>query len=799
MGNLNRFLLLILACLVMQQSAWAAIPEAAANALRNRVASAGELRVIVQIAAIDQTLGDMLPAARQSRMQLIAGLQSGFFAQVRQPGLQEISRFETIPFVVLSADLAAIDLLANLPQVLSIQEDIPEAPTLASSLPVIGAANAWAAGYDGTGQVVAVLDTGVSNSHPFFPPGKVAAQACFSSNGDSVSFCSGQASSSTAPGSGTNCPVTISGCDHGTHVAGIAVGNPASGSNKGVAGDARLIPIQVFSCFGSVQRCKDGTSPGFANALAYPSDQIRGLEHVLTLSASISIAAVNVSIGSSMTFSNQASCDAENGARKAAIDNLRAAGIATIIAAGNSSNKVGLSQPGCISSAISVGNTTDADEIAATSNVAAFLKLLAPGSDITSSVPGGSVASKSGTSMAAPHVAGAWAILREAKPDATIDQVLTVLRDSATSIDDQRDGGSIIDMRRINLGHAVTVFTQPQPKITTNPLGGSSIDLGDVTPGASGAVMNISVSNTGNADLTLSCDVTGAQASMFVMLQCPSPIAASTSSDISLRCDPQNGGELTATLAVSSNDLTESQLYFSLSCTGLGPEIASLPVSGTELDFAGVQVDTHSSLQHIQITNSGNQALNLLCNLSGADLGSFAVTACPTNIAAGGQALVSLRCQPGEAGASSASLAITSNDFDESPLSFALACVGLAPEFYSNPPPGSLLDFAVVIVSKSSEPLEVTISNTGGAALNMSCTLQGLNSTAFQLVQCPSSIEAMQSALVQLRCSPVSVGDKLAQLRINSDDGDEPEALFELSCQSQASPGTVFRDGFEVD
>jgi subtilisin family serine protease len=59
-------------------------------------------------------------------------------------------------------------------------EDTLSAPTLADSVPLIGADVAWAAGYSGAGQAVAILDTGVDKTHPFLT-GKVIAEACFSS------------------------------------------------------------------------------------------------------------------------------------------------------------------------------------------------------------------------------------------------------------------------------------------------------------------------------------------------------------------------------------------------------------------------------------------------------------------------------------------------------------------------------------------------------------------------------------------------------------------------------------------
>jgi len=565
MRLIKLMLLLQLTGFAVAPVAVAAVPAGQADALRARAASQGELRVIVQMGKFSQPIGALSGPARQARKQQIASLQSSLLTQLRLPGLRELTRFENIPFVLLAADSQAIDALARLPQVVSMQEDIPEGPNLASSLPVIGAASAWAQGFDGSGKTVVVMDTGVDTSHPFFPPSRLKAEACFSTSSaaaKAMSLCPGAASSSTAAGSGQDCPGNVSGCSHGTHVAGIAVGNDGVGPNVGVARGAGLISIQVFSCFSSTTSCT-----GVRNALSYPSDQIRAMEHVLVLSQSIDIAAVNMSLGGDV-HTNPIACDAANAARKAAIDNLRSVGIATIVAAGNNSRRDAISQPGCISTAISVGNSTDADLIASTSNVANFLDLLAPGDSITSAAPEGGVFTMSGTSMAAPHVAGAFAILRQAEPDATIDEILSALHSTGTSVDDERANGVVNDMRRINLDLALALLDQPQPEISTSPVAGSLLDFGPVYVKESSAPLQVDITNSGIGELNLNCDVAGTNNGSFQLLQCPASIAALQSAAVQLKCTPQTVGNKLAQLVINTGDEDEAEVMFELSCQG---------------------------------------------------------------------------------------------------------------------------------------------------------------------------------------------------------------------------------------
>jgi subtilisin family serine protease len=141
---------------------------------------------------------------------------------------------------------------------------------------------------------------------------------------------------------------------------------------------------------------------------------------------------------------------------KPAIDALLSIGVATVVAAGNNGSSTGIAEPGCISSAVTVGATTKADAIASYSNTASFLDLLAPGSAIQSSVPGGGYAVLSGTSMAAPHVAGAFALGKQWRPNNTVAQLLLSFRIGGVKVTDPRNG---LTFPRLDVMRALGIVT----------------------------------------------------------------------------------------------------------------------------------------------------------------------------------------------------------------------------------------------------------------------------------------------------------------------------------------------------
>lgn len=336
--------------------------------------------------------------------------------------------FSSLPFVGMNVDRQRLGALMALEGVAGVYPVVVERKAqsstrargsssfetgaLASSVPSIDIEDAWAQGYEGAGYTVAVIDGGIATGHPMLS-GKSVGDACFSATfgTDTVTECPSGQTPEIGVGAASNCPTGSSRCDHGTHVASIAVGN--DGENFGVARQAQLMPIDVFSEVTSVADCGPDSSPcQLTDSIAV----LDALNYINENAETHNVVAVNLSLGGGL---NSGPCDTDP--RKFVVDMLREKGIATVAATGNESANGSINAPACISSVRSVGATTDGATVASFSNHAAFVDVMAPGVNIVAADPDGGLVSRSGTSMATPHVAGAYAVIRSALESATSD------------------------------------------------------------------------------------------------------------------------------------------------------------------------------------------------------------------------------------------------------------------------------------------------------------------------------------------------------------------------------------------
>ncbi|MBL8093734.1 MAG: S8 family serine peptidase [Anaerolineales bacterium] len=426
--------------------------------LGTRLQEQDRVRVIVRLNTGFAPEADLSAAQGLDQRAAIGTAADGLQAELgaAAPDFEALDR---LPFAILTVDAQGLAQLQASRFVAGIQEDTLDSTQLGQSTALIGAAGTYGAhalGYTGAGYAVAILDVGVDKLHPFLS-GRVVAEACFSTTNGTYSattLCPNGTSEQYGNDSARPCSVNnldpLGSCDHGTHVAGIAAGrsyanmvsNGASSLYNGVAPDAGIVAIQVFSKIESSVLCSGSLNvPCY---LTFASDQIRALNWVAAVYGTYGIASVNMSLGGSTKYT--ANCDVTEASRKAAIDNLRAAGVATFIASGNLGFIDGLSAPACISSAISVGSTRDggldalpADQVSTFSNSASFLTMLAPGEWIQSATLDSDFTLKQGTSMATPHAAGAWLVYRQRYPTETLDQLLARMLATGISVTDARN------------------------------------------------------------------------------------------------------------------------------------------------------------------------------------------------------------------------------------------------------------------------------------------------------------------------------------------------------------------------
>ncbi|SNY29987.1 S8 family peptidase [Paractinoplanes atraurantiacus] len=363
-------------------------------------------------------------------------------------------------------------------------------PVLDRSTAQIGAPQAWAAGLDGQGVKVAVLDTGADASHPDLA-GKIDEARDFSGSAD-----------------------TGDHFGHGTHVAATVAGTGAgsNGTRKGVAPAARLLIGKVLDDSGS----------------GYESGIIAGMEWAAGAGARV----INMSLGGSATDGTDP--------MSAAVNELsESTGALFVVAAGNEGASYQVGTPGAAADALTVGAVDRDDRIADFSSRGPRVgdeglkpEITAPGVGIVAARAAGTemgtpvdelYTAASGTSMATPHVAGAAAIVAQQHPGWTGRQIKDELVSTARTTPDTpvfSQGAGRVDLARATTqkvaGTGVADFglhqmgEKPVTRTVTYTNGGAApitLTLSDTLAAITPSRSTVTVPAGGQADVVLTYDL----------------------------------------------------------------------------------------------------------------------------------------------------------------------------------------------------------------------------------------------------------------------------------------------------
>lgn len=366
----------------------------------------------------------------------LSRLQDDFARKMGANGAtaEQLYTFKYLPFSVLRVDQQGLQNVKNYSDDVKIWENLEVKSQLFESTQMVGAPQQWAMGGTGKGQTIAIIDSGVDASHPMLA-GRVVFEACIILFG-----CRDGKSIDIGPGA------SITKTKHGTHVAGIAAGN--GNGVKGVAPEASIASFKVLSESGGGRTI----------------DILVALDMIFKMKVedALNINVVNMSLGGGYfkepcfdhPFSDASFM-------------LALVGVNIVAASGNEGYSQALSAPACAFTVTSVGAVDKNWKIAEFSNAADFLEILAPGVGILSSslTPDGGHTMEAfrGTSMAAPHVAGALAVMRQLYPNMSSFDLVSLMK--GDMVKDSRNEYSypVLTMP----GQAGSSNTSSQPSLPT--------------------------------------------------------------------------------------------------------------------------------------------------------------------------------------------------------------------------------------------------------------------------------------------------------------------------------------------
>jgi Abnormal spindle-like microcephaly-assoc'd, ASPM-SPD-2-Hydin/Galactose oxidase, central domain/NHL repeat len=318
----------------------------------------------------------------------------------------------------------------------------------------------------------------------------------------------------------------------------------------------------------------------------------------------------------------------------------------------------------------------------------------------------------------------------------------------------------------------------PAPVASLSP---TTLTFASQSIGTTSAAQTVTLTNTGNAALTISSISTaGADTADFAETNtCPASLAANANCTISVTFKPAATGTRTANVSVADN-ATGSPQSVPLTGTGASSAGPAVTLAPPNLTFASQNLGTSSAPQSVTLTNSGSAALTITgISIAGTNTGDYSETnTCPASLAANANCTISVTFKPTATGARTANVSVADNATG-SPQSVPLTGTGAsntAPAVTFAP---TNLTFASQNVGSSSAPQSVTLTNSGNAALTITgVSVSGANAGDFsQTNTCPASLAANANCTISVTFKPTAAGARAASVSVADNATGSPQAV----------------------
>jgi len=362
----------------------------------------------------------------------------------------------------------------------------------------------------------------------------------------------------------------------------------------------------------------------------------------------------------------------------------------------------------------------------------------------------------------------------------------------------------------------VIFYSIPMPEETDL----KPIDFGTVVVNNVSTTNKVTVINRSEGVLQVQhAQITGDKANYFSVTPSEATLDKGEKQEFELTCLPLAEGQHNAVLEMVTNDKSQAEISYYLSCESsvdkpIFASVPSVPNAGEFIDFGEITVN-ETITSNLQILNEGKGELQIsLAQITGKDAGQFTVMP-ETGFSLAGLSTdtqtLAISCTPTSATSYTATLQLRTNDPDQKSVNYPLSCVGTdqddvdddddnppddddlpddQPVVDSVPTLASLINFGQIELGNTSATSKITVLNRGSAELQVdNITIDGQDADQFSLLSDASfSLSGDNEQTLSLTCTPTKNGTLTATLEFNTNDENHKVVSYPLSCIGSETP-----------